>query len=143
MLAQYRLTTFREHSRVPTTAIQVQQSVPTGKYDQLGSRPSDGLGTGSDATTLALNSQTYFWLPNGRILRMRSNVAETLSSGVDVKDVSVYGTAKGFRGRAEPVLENLVSVNRKVGRKKYDTGRYSFSPIAPSNRAYQQPCQSR
>lgn len=102
LLAQYRLTTFREHSWVPTTAIQIQQAFPTGKYDQLGNRPSNGLGAGSYATTLALNSQTYFWLPNGRILRMRFNVAETLSSGVDVKDISVYGTMTGFRGHAEP-----------------------------------------
>jgi len=102
LLAQYRLTQFHEHSWVPTAAIQVQQAFPTGKYDQLGDRPSDGLGAGSYATTLALNSQIYFWLPNGRILRMRFNVAETLSSGVDVRDVSVYGTAEGFRGHAEP-----------------------------------------
>jgi hypothetical protein len=102
LLSQYRLTQFREHSWVPTTAIQVQQAFPTGKYDQLGARPSDGLGSGSYATTLALNTQTYFWLPNGRILRMRLNVAETLPSGVHVKDVSVYGTTYGFRGHAEP-----------------------------------------
>jgi hypothetical protein len=101
MLAQYRLTTFREHRWVPTIAIQVQQSFPTGKYDELGTRPSDGFGAGSYATTLAINSQTLFWLPNGRILRMRFNVAETLPSGVDVKNVSVYGTTNGFRGRAE------------------------------------------
>jgi hypothetical protein len=102
MLAQYRLTTFHEHSWVPTTAIQIQQAFPTGKYDQLGNRPSNGLGAGSYATTLALNSQTYFWLENGRILRMRFNVAEQLPSGADVKDTSVYGTTDGFRGRAEP-----------------------------------------
>ena len=102
LLAQYRLMTFHEHSWVPTTAIQIQQAFPTGKYDQLGTHPSDGLGAGSYATMLALNSQTYFWLPNGRILRMRFNVAETLPSGVDVKDVSVYGTTNGFQGHAEP-----------------------------------------
>lgn len=102
LVAQYRLTTFHEHSWVPTTAIQVQQSFPTGRYDRLGTRPSDGLGNGSYSTTLAMNSQTFFWLPNGRILRMRFNVAETLSNRVDVKDVSVYGTKDGFVGRANP-----------------------------------------
>jgi Putative MetA-pathway of phenol degradation len=102
LLAQYRLTTFREHRWVPTTAIQVQQSFPTGKYDQLGTRASDGLGSGAYATTLALNTQTFFWMPNGRILRMRFNVADTLSRSADVKDVSVYGTTNGFHGRAEP-----------------------------------------
>ncbi len=109
LLAQYRLTTFREHWWVPTAAIQIQQSFPTGRYDQLGTRPSDGLGAGSYATTLALLSQTFFWLPNGRILRMRFNVAETLPRCVDVKDVSVYGTTNGFRGRAEPGRHLLVN----------------------------------
>lgn len=102
LLAQYRLTTFRERGWVPTTAIQVQQAFPTGKYDRLGTRPSDGLGTGAHTTTLALNSQTYFWLPNGRILRMRFNVSESFSNSIDVKDVSVYGTPNGFRGHAQP-----------------------------------------
>lgn len=102
LLAQYRLTQFHEHSWVPTTAIQVQQALPTGKYDRLGTRPSDGLGAGAYTTTVALNSQTYFWIPNGRILRMRLNVSESFSSDVDVRDVSVYGTSNGFRGHAEP-----------------------------------------
>jgi hypothetical protein len=108
LLAQYRLTTFREHRWVPTTAIQVQQSLPTGRYDRLGSRPSDGLGTGARTTTVALNSQTYFWLANGRILRMRLNVAGSHSGRVGVRDVSVYGSTEGFRGRAEPVESLLV-----------------------------------
>ena len=102
LLAQYLLTQVHEHSWVPTTAIQLQQTFPTGKYDRLGTRPSDGLGAGSYATTVAFNSQTYFWLPNGRILRMRLNVSETFPSDVGVRDVSVYGTTKGFRGYAEP-----------------------------------------
>lgn len=109
LLAQYRLTTFREHRWVPTTAIQVQQSFPTGKYDQLGTRLSNGLGAGSYATTLAINSQTFFWLPNGRILRTRFNVSETVPSHAEVKDVSVYGTTDGFRGRAEPGRYLLVN----------------------------------
>jgi hypothetical protein len=102
LLAQYRLTQFHEGRWFPTTAIQVQQAFPTGKYDRLGTRPSDGLGAGAYSTTVALNSQTYFWLPNGRILRMRLNVAGSFSSDPDVRDVSVYSTANGFRGHAEP-----------------------------------------
>src|SRR5207248_590949 len=45
---------------------------------------------------------TYFWLPNGRILRMRFNVSQGFSGDVDVRDVSVYGTSAGFRGHARP-----------------------------------------
>ncbi|MGA2646626.1 MAG: hypothetical protein ABSF15_18085 [Candidatus Sulfotelmatobacter sp.] len=102
LLGQYRLTQFHEHSWVPTTAIEVQQTFPSGKYDHLGTRPSDGLGAGAYTTTVSLNTQTYFWLPNGRILRTRLDVSQSVSGGVDVEDASVYGTSKGFRGRAEP-----------------------------------------
>ena len=100
--AQYRLTKFHVGSWIPTTSVAVQETLPTGKYDRLGNRPSDGLGSGAYTTTLALYSQTYFWLPNGRILRMRFNVSQGLSNNVNVEDVSVYGTEAGFRGRAKP-----------------------------------------
>ncbi|MPZ19200.1 MAG: transporter [Luteitalea sp.] len=100
--AQYRLTQFREGRWMPTTSIAVQETFPTGKYDQLGDRPSDGLGSGACTTTLAIYSQTYFWLPNGRILRMRVNVSQAFSSRASIEDVSVYGTEAGFRGHAKP-----------------------------------------
>jgi hypothetical protein len=100
--AQYRLTEFHEGSWMPTIAIQLQETLPTGRYDQLGARSSNGFGGGAYATTLAINSQTYFWLPNGRILRMRFNVSKTFSNKADVQGVSVYGTGNGFSGSAAP-----------------------------------------
>jgi hypothetical protein len=100
--AQYRLTKFHVGSWIPTTSVAVQETFPTGKYDRLGDRPSNGLGSGAYTTTLALYSQTYFWLPNGRILRMRFNVLPAFSNNVNVEDVSVYGTGAGFRGHAKP-----------------------------------------
>jgi len=100
--AQYRLRLFHEGSWLPTTSIAVQEALPTGRYDQLGDRPSDGLGAGAYTTTLCFYTQTFFWMPNGRILRTRFNVTQAFSHGVNVEDVSVYGTAQGFRGRANP-----------------------------------------
>lgn len=102
LVAQYRLTQFHADDWIPAMAVNVQQSFPTAKYDRLGDRPADGLGSGAYTTTVALNTQTYFWLPNGRILRMRVDVSETRSSMVHVADVSVYGTSAGFEGRAKP-----------------------------------------
>jgi len=99
---QYRLTKFHEGSWVPTTSFAVQESFPSGKYDRLGNRPGDGLGSGAYTTTFAFYSQTYFWLPNRRILRMRLNVSESFSSNVSVQGVSVYGTDAEFRGNARP-----------------------------------------
>jgi hypothetical protein len=101
-LAQYRLHLFHEGSWIPTTAVMVQQTFPTGKYDQLGDQPSDGFGSGAYTTTVQLNTQTYFWMPNGRILRMRFDLSQAFSSKVDLEDVSVYGTQTGFRGHANP-----------------------------------------
>lgn len=108
---QYRLTKFHEGSWIPTTSVAVQETLPTGKFDRLGDRPGDGLGSGAFTTTLALYSQTYFWLPNHRILRMRFNLSEAFSSNVNIEDVSVYGTEAGFRGHAEPGNSFLVDAS--------------------------------
>jgi len=100
--AQYRLHLFHEGSSVPTTSINVQETLPTGRYDQLGSRPSDGFGAGAFSTTIGLYTQTFFWMPNGRILRVRFNISPAFSRSATVRDVSVYGTTQGFRGHAKP-----------------------------------------
>ena len=99
---QYRLTKFHEGHWIPTMSLAVQETFPSGKYDQLGNRPSNGLGSGAYTTTLAFYSQTYFWLPNRRILRMRLNASQSISTGVNVKGVSVYGTDAEFQGHAKP-----------------------------------------
>jgi hypothetical protein len=99
---QYRISLFDESRRIPTISLVAQETFPTGSYDRLGDRPSDGQGSGAFTTTLALYSQTYFWLPNGRILRTRLDLSQSFSSRVKIQDVSVYGTGEGFRGEAEP-----------------------------------------
>lgn len=99
---QYRLTQWKERGRTPTISVMLQETLPTGRYDRLDERPHDGFGSGAYATTLGINSQTYFWTPNGRILRTRLNVAYTRSGHADVEGASVYGTPVGFDGRARP-----------------------------------------
>ncbi len=102
LLAQYQLTQFHEGSWVPTISFELQETLPTGKYDRLDNRPADGFGSGAHTTTLQFNTQTYFWLPDGRILRMRFDVSQAFSRRVGVEGVSVYGTGAGFRGHAKP-----------------------------------------
>ncbi len=102
LLTQYRLTQFHEGSWIPTISALVQETFPTGKYDRLGDRPSDGLGQGAYTTTLSIYSQTYFWMPTGRILRTRLDLSQAFSNAATVRDVSVYGTEAGFRGHAKP-----------------------------------------
>lgn len=99
---QYRLTQYKSGGRTPTISLMLQETLPTGRYDKLDTRPNDGFGSGAYATTVGVNSQTYFWTPNGRILRTRLNLAYTRSGHADVRGVSVYGTPTGFDGRARP-----------------------------------------
>ncbi|HYL02620.1 MAG TPA: transporter [Steroidobacteraceae bacterium] len=99
--AGYGLTRFQDGHYLPATAIVLQETLPTGRYDRLG-RASDGRGAGAYTTTLALYSQDYLWMPNGRILRVRLDLSYARSAGLALRDQSVYGTTSGFRGRAHP-----------------------------------------
>jgi hypothetical protein len=110
-LAQYRLTQYRVGSWIPTTALNIEETFPTGKYDELGDRPNDGFGAGVYSTKLSLYTQTYAWMPNGRILRIRFNASETFSGSGQVAGVSVYGTSPDFEGSVKP--EHVVARCRR------------------------------
>jgi len=97
--AQYQLTQFEEGHWLPTIAVNLGETLPAGAYDRL-DRFSNGFGAGAYTTTLSLYSQTYFWMPDGRILRTRLNLSYAPPSGADLMDRSVYGTLPGFRGHA-------------------------------------------
>lgn len=99
---QVRLTQYKAGGRMPTISLVVQETLPLGRHDRLDTRPHDGFGSGAYATSVGLNSQTYFWTPNGRILRTRLNLAYARSGHADVRGMSVYGTPAGFAGRARP-----------------------------------------
>ena len=117
--AQYRLHLFHEGSWVPTMSVALQETLPTGRYDQLGNRPSNALGSGAFTTSPSFYTQTFFWLPNSRILRMRFNVVPSFSSNVSVKDVSIYGTSAGFRGQAKPGPSVFVDAAWEYSRTKH------------------------
>ena len=98
---QYGLTNFHEGSWVPSTAVVVAETLPTGRYDRL-AEPSDGSGSGVYTTAFSWYSQEYLWMPNGRILRARLDLTYAVSGSAGVADQSVYGTASGFRGHVYP-----------------------------------------
>jgi hypothetical protein len=100
--AAFGLTQFRPGSWVPSTALVIGETFPTGKYDRLNGQTDGALGSGAYSTTVSLYSQTYFWMPNGRILRGRLDVSYQMSQWASVHNVSVYGTSDGFNGRAHP-----------------------------------------
>lgn len=102
LIAQYGLTRFRTEKPIPSTAIVVEQSFPTGRYDNLGTRPADGIGGGAYTTSIGLYIQDYFWLPNRRIFRARLDTLESFSQRTSVSGASVFGTDAAFHGYAYP-----------------------------------------
>jgi hypothetical protein len=98
---QLRLHDFQEGDWCPTVSLNLAETFPTGKFDQL-DRASDGFGAGAYTSILSLYSQTYLWMPNGRLLRTRLNLSYALSSRVPLQNISVYGTENGFAGFADP-----------------------------------------
>ena len=100
--AAFGLTQFHPGSHIPATSLVVGETFPTGKYDRLDGPPNGAIGSGAYATTVSLYSQTYFWMPNGRILRTRLDLSYEVSEWASVQGVSIYGTLGGFQGRAHP-----------------------------------------
>ena len=98
----YRLTQFRQGSWIPATSFVIGETFPTGKYDRLDGQTDGALGSGAYSSTMSLYSQSYFWMPTGRILRTRFDLSYSLSQWATVRGVSVYGTSGGFSGRAHP-----------------------------------------
>ncbi|HZZ37747.1 MAG TPA: hypothetical protein VFE06_01370 [Acidobacteriaceae bacterium] len=102
LLIQHRLTQSRPCRWMPTVSLAVEQTFPTGRYDNLGDRPTSATGAGAFTTTPEFLTQTWFWLPDHRIMRMRLNLTDAFSADVPVAGASVYGTSTGFRGTAQP-----------------------------------------
>lgn len=106
--AQYRLVDFDPETEMPAIAVALRQSVATGKYDRLQSA-TGAFGAGAAATSLGLFTQDYFWLPNGRILRMRVDALASVSADAHVEGASIFDTSPGFSGQARP--GNAVSLD--------------------------------
>jgi hypothetical protein len=109
LLAQYQLRSFRKAGHGPDISLQLQETLPTGRYDRLDDRPGDGFGNGVRSTLLQLNTQSYFWMRNGRILRMRANIGETFSRRATIDGASVHGTPAGFHGTIDPGSATSIS----------------------------------
>ncbi len=86
--AHHQFLKFREGHWQPALSVVLEQTLPTGRCDRLGSNPGDGLGAGVFATTFALYMQRYFWVPNGRIVRTRLDVAYTHAQAARISRIS-------------------------------------------------------
>lgn len=96
---QYMLKAPNNDGTQPAISVALTHRFPTGDYDRLDANPLNGTGNGASVNTANLFSQHYVWLPNGRPLRWRANVAYSPSPDrITVRGVSVYGTPADFRG---------------------------------------------
>jgi len=99
--AAVSLADFGDAGWLPAISLVGSETLPTGRYERLHTRTSDGMGAGSYTTTISVFSQYYFWMPNGRLLRTRLDVSHSWSKDAHITGSSVYDTPEGFRGRAK------------------------------------------
>lgn len=89
----------------------VQHNLLTAPYDSLRDHAFDGMGSGARRTTLSLLAQRTFWMPNDRPLRIRGQLSwSPRPPAVRLRDISVYNTPRGFRGRYHPGAQFNLSV---------------------------------
>jgi hypothetical protein len=98
---QYRVKGGNYRNGSPSITLEMGTTLPTGKYDRLGSSVN-GVGQGAYLLKQGVVLQSLFdsWGNHPVRIRAYASVLEPLSSP-SVKDVSVYGTAWGFRGTVQ------------------------------------------
>jgi len=95
------------YHRIPTTSVAVQETVSDREYDRR-APASDGCRQRSLHHDVGVLLADYFWLPNGRILRMRFNVSQSFSSNVNVEDVMFTALAQAFEGHSNQGIPSSV-----------------------------------
>ena len=98
---QYRFTAYDQASGMPSIAVVLNQTFPTGKYDNLNLAGTNGAGSGAYATQFGLLTDEYVTIA-GRPLRLRFDLFYGVSTSTGLDNRSVYGTPSGFTGHARP-----------------------------------------
>ena len=112
---EYRFNDENDRTGAPSVTAAFGLSVPTGRYDRL-STTLAGLGSGAYTLKEGLLFQSLFDTAHHHPLRLRfyGAVFEALSH-VSVRDISVYGTAAGFRGHVAPGTSEELGVGVGYG----------------------------
>lgn len=98
---QYRFTAYDEVSGMPSIAVVLNETFPTGKYDNLNLAGTNGDGNGTYLTQFGLLTDEYVTIA-GRPLRLRFDLSYGVSTSMGLQNRSVYGTPMGFAGHARP-----------------------------------------
>jgi hypothetical protein len=59
---QYRLAQYQQGGSIPALSFGLDETLPSGKYDELGARPGGSFGNGAYEATTSLYLQYYFWV---------------------------------------------------------------------------------
>lgn len=94
---QYRIWHPPKESSWPTVSLDFQETIPVERIDHL-SESANPIGSGVFSEQLSVFAQSYMWLPNGRVDRLRLNYSYVVPTGRHLKGRSVYGTLPGFDG---------------------------------------------
>jgi hypothetical protein len=99
----------------PSVTLGLGVSFPTGPYDKLGSA-LDGTGTGAFYLRQQIILQSIFDTPGNHPLRVRlwGEFEEPLNNPT-LRDMSVYGTDKGFHGVARPGFQATAGLSPEYG----------------------------
>lgn len=91
-------------SWLPDVRIWVQETFPTGRYNNLSPsmRGLSGTGGGSFATTLGIGAQKAIWLGGNHVFRYRVNATYGFYTPVSVRGFNAYGGGFGTEGRVDP-----------------------------------------
>lgn len=94
----------KPNTSIPDIRLTINQSFPTGKFQNLneGLKGADSTGSGSYATTFGANIQKLFYPSPIHPLRLRYNFFYTISSKVTAYGLQTYGGEKGGETKIAP-----------------------------------------
>lgn len=104
LILGFQILEAHEHSWEPDCRFTLSETFPAGKYDKLNPEKlgADGIGMGSYQTGIATNFQKLYHLKTGKFLELRLDLSYTILLSTHVTGISVYGGARGTKGRVNP-----------------------------------------
>ena len=99
----YEILKDKKHSITPDLSLFLQVTVPTGRFDKLGSQNIllETSGQGAYQIGPALSYQKIFYLPKNYFI-LYGNIIYLFSTEVSLKGYNSYGGGKGTRGTVRP-----------------------------------------
>ncbi len=97
---------------LPDIRFYLQETIPTGKFDQLNPAlaGADATGVGGYRTLFAFNIEHLIEIYNSHYLRSRLNLSRLTSSSVEVRGLNVFGGTDNTRDVLNPGDQDIVGL---------------------------------